>query len=214
MLSNFNLPVFICRIVTLILAFTVHEFSHAFVADQFGDPTPRNAGRLTLNPLAHLDVFGSLLLVVAGFGWAKPVPINPFLLNLRSRWAEMWVSLAGPLSNLVMAVVAAIPLRLNIFPAQANASTILPSPYLFLAEFLIINVTLAIFNLIPISPLDGEKVLTPFLPPSFANFMNRIRPYGPLVLLLVIAVLPNFGIDIISWIMGPIMHVILTVLVG
>ena len=215
MLAHFNLPIFIVRAVTLILAFTVHEFSHAFVADRFGDNTPRLAGRLTLNPLAHLDVFGSLMLLIAGFGWAKPVPINPFLLNLRSRWAEMWVSLAGPLSNLVMAVLAAIPLRLGLFPPQSSSTNgLLPTPYLFLAEFLIINVTLAMFNLIPISPLDGEKVLTPFLPASFANFMNRVRPYGPLFLLLLIFVLPYFGIDLISMIMGPIMGFILKVLVG
>ena len=134
MLANFNLPIFIVRAITLILAFTVHEFSHAFVADQFGDNTPRLAGRLTLNPLAHLDVMGSLMLLIAGFGWAKPVPINPFLLNLRSRWAEMWVSLAGPASNLAMAVLAAIPLRLGIFPQQTSTSGLLPSPYLFLVE--------------------------------------------------------------------------------
>jgi Zn-dependent protease len=214
MLSDFNLPVFIVRAITLVLAFTVHEFSHAFVADRFGDNTPRLAGRLTLNPLAHLDVFGSLMLLIAGFGWAKPVPINPFLLNLRSRWAEMWVSLAGPLSNLGLAILAAIILRLGIFPHDVNTTGLLPSPYLFLIEFLIINITLAIFNLIPISPLDGEKVLTPFLPPSFADFMNRVRPYGPLFLLILIAVLPRFGIDLISWILGPIMQLILTVLVG
>jgi Zn-dependent protease len=214
MLANFNLPIFICRALTLILAFTVHEFSHAFIADRFGDTTPRLAGRLTLNPLSHLDVIGSLMLLIAGFGWAKPVPINPYLLNMRSRWAEMWVSLAGPLSNLGLAFLAAIPLRLGIFPHVIDSSGILPSPYLFLAEFLIINITLAIFNLIPISPLDGEKVLTPFLPSSFAVFMNRIRPYGPLFLLLLIAVLPNFGIDPIGWILQPVMRLILNLVVG
>src|SRR3990170_8923316 len=101
----------IARAIVLILAFTVHEFAHAFVADYFGDDTPRSMGRLTLNPLVHLDPIGSLLLLVVGFGWAKPVQINPFVLERRSSAAMMLVSLAGPLSNFLMAVLAAIPFR-------------------------------------------------------------------------------------------------------
>ena len=108
-----DLPTLISRIFTLIIAFTVHEFSHAKVADWFGDDTPRMNGRLTLNPLKHLDIFGSLMLIIAGFGWAKPVPVNPYALGRRSPSAYMWVSLAGPASNLLMAIVAAAPLRLN-----------------------------------------------------------------------------------------------------
>jgi Zn-dependent protease len=113
-----------------------------------------------------------------------------------------------------MAILAAVPLRLGIFPNQSSINGIIPTPYLFFNIFLTINLTLAIFNLIPISPLDGEKVFTPFLPPSFADFMNRIRHYGPLFLLLLIVVLPRFGIDLISLIMLPLMGLIRTILVG
>src|SRR5512135_1350325 len=104
----------ISHLVVLLIAFTIHEFSHAWTANRFGDETPRLNGRLTLNPLAHLDPMGSLLLLVSGFGWAKPVPINPYALQRRTPAAVMWVSLAGPMSNLLMAVIASIPFRLGI----------------------------------------------------------------------------------------------------
>src|SRR5512141_2013044 len=99
----------IARIIVLVVAFTIHEFAHAWTANYFGDDTPRMNGRLTLNPLAHLDPLGSLLMIVAGFGWAKPVPINPYVLQRRSPAATMLVSLAGPMSNFLMALIAAIP---------------------------------------------------------------------------------------------------------
>ena len=111
-----DLPTLISRIFIILIAFTVHEFAHAWTANYFGDDTPRLNGRLTLNPLAHLDIMGSLLLIVAGFGWAKPVPINPYALRKHSSAGVMWVSLAGPLSNLFMAILAAIPLRLSLVP--------------------------------------------------------------------------------------------------
>jgi len=108
---------FISHIVVLLVAFPIHEFAHAWTANFFGDDTPRLAGRLTLNPLVHLDVLGSILLVVAGFGWAKPVPINPYVLSLRSSAAYMLVSLAGPASNFFMAVLAAVPFQLGLVTA-------------------------------------------------------------------------------------------------
>src|SRR5512139_2028222 len=104
----------VSRVIVLITAFSVHEFAHAWTAEQFGDDTPRMNGRLTLNPLAHLDPIGSLMLLLVGFGWAKPVPINPYVLSRRSPAATMWVSLAGPMSNLLMALIAAIPFQLGL----------------------------------------------------------------------------------------------------
>src|SRR3990172_6184271 len=114
MFFDLNLPTLIARIFVLLVAFSVHEFAHAWSADMFGDETPRMNGRLTLNPLVHLDPMGSLLLLVVGFGWARPVPVNPYALSRRSPAALMLVSLAGPLSNLIMAVIAAVPFRLGL----------------------------------------------------------------------------------------------------
>ena len=127
---NFNnVPLLISSILTLLIAFTIHEFSHAKVADMLGDNTPRANGRLTLNPGAHLDLMGSLMLIVAGFGWAKPVPINPYALSRRSAAGVMWVSLAGPMSNFLMAIIAAIPIRMGLFDAVASPMPgYLPSP--------------------------------------------------------------------------------------
>jgi len=193
----------ICRVLTLIIAFTVHEFAHALSADRFGDLTPRQAGRLTLNPLVHLDIFGSLLLLVSGFGWAKPTPINPFVLRQRSRYALLWVSLAGPASNLILAALAAIPLRLGLVKLVLPTG-ILPTLGEFLYVFFIINVSLMVFNLLPIPPLDGEKILSALLPERFEAAYAKFQQFGPILLLLVVFVGPFAGIDIIGWIMTPV----------
>ena len=180
----------IARIVVLVIAFTVHEFAHAFVADYFGDDTPRSQGRLTLNPLVHLDPIGSLLLLVAGFGWAKPVKINPYALERRSPAAPMLVALAGPASNLLLAVVAAIPMRSGLIPVGPS-SGFLPSAFDLFATFVLFNLILMLFNLLPIFPLDGEKVLRYFLPPSGQSLMDSLRPYGSIILIAVVFLLPN-----------------------
>jgi Zn-dependent protease len=211
---NLNSATLISRIVTLIIAFTVHEFSHAFVANAYGDDTPRMNGRLTLNPIAHLDIMGSILLLIAGFGWAKPVPINPYVLKQRSRSAVMWVSLAGPLSNLLMAFLAAMPLRFGLVPYSTTQSGFFPTPFYFLLEFIIINLSLMVFNLLPVSPLDGEKVLEFLLPTSALETFNRIRPYGPIILMVAVFALPYIGIDLIGMIMTPIIRGLIQLFVG
>ncbi len=204
----------IIRIITLVIAFTVHEFAHAWTANSFGDQTPKDHGRLTLNPLVHLDPFGSLLLLVAGFGWAKPVPVNPYVLNQRSPSAFMWVSLAGPLSNLFMAILAAIPIRLGLIQYQISTSKFLPTAYEFAIEFIIINLALMLFNLIPLAPLDGEKVLDFLLPQNLRQGWNKIKQYGPIILLALVFVLPMIGIDLISMFLTPALSGLLRVLIG
>lgn len=209
------------RIFVLLTAFSVHEFAHAFTANYFGDDTPRLNGRLTLNPLAHLDIIGSLMLVVAGFGWAKPVPINPYVLRRRSSSAVMWVSLAGPISNFLMAVLAASPFRLGLinvnvalYDAYARGAHLFPTIPQLLWEFIFINLILMLFNLIPLAPLDGEKVLEFFLPPSLSRVFEDIRPYGPMILLALLFVLPYLGIDIIGGILRPPLEFLTRLLTG
>lgn len=204
----------IIRIITLVIAFTIHEFAHAWTANHFGDRTPKNHGRLSLNPLVHLDLVGSLLLLVAGFGWAKPVPVNPYILRQRSKSAYMWVSLAGPFSNLLMAIAAAIPIRLGLIDYQAPFSKIIPTPYEFAIEFIIINLALMLFNLIPLAPLDGEKVMEYFLPPKLQYEWGKIKQYSPIILLILIFVLPMIGFDFISMILTPALSGLLRILIG
>ncbi len=215
MLNFFDLSpsVLISHLVVLLIAFTVHEFSHAWTANYFGDTTPEANGRLTLNPLAHLDPIGSLLLLVAGFGWAKPVPINPYALQRRAPSAVMWVSLAGPLSNLLMAIVAAIPFRLGILSMNdamtalfSAKSHFLPTLPQLLFTFVEINLVLMLFNLIPLAPLDGDKIAEYFFPPSWDRVLDRIRPFGPVVLLVLVF----FGV--IGYIIGPPLGLLLNAL--
>lgn len=210
---NLDPVTLISRLITLVIALSVHEFAHAKVADTFGDNTPRMHGRLTLNPLAHLDPFGSLMMVFAGFGWAKPVPVNPYALGMRSPAAYMLVSLAGPLSNLLLAILAAIPLRLGLldpyFGGQLDQLL-----FGFLSQFILLNLVLTFFNLIPLAPLDGDKIAGYFFPPSWARTLDRIRPYGPLILMVVLFGLPIIGIDVIGTLLFPPIRTVYGLLVG
>jgi Zn-dependent protease len=179
-------------IIMLLVAFPVHEFAHALAAVQLGDGTPRLLGRLTLDPRAHFDPAGAMLLAISmlvgfGIGWAKPTPYNP--LNLRGgRWGEAIIAVAGPISNLVLAVAASIPLRYI-------DATGMDVPFLrgVLYLFVVINVLLMVFNLIPIPPLDGSKVLYAFLDQRTA-WQTRafLEQYG-LFILLAAMFLPIFG---------------------
>lgn len=203
----------IARIVVLIVAFTVHEFAHAFVANYFGDDTPRSQGRLTLNPLVHLDPLGSLLLILVGFGWARPVQINPLALERRNRLAPMFVALAGPVSNFLLAVLASLLVRFGLV-AFSGPGSYLPTAFQLVDVFVQINLLLMLFNLIPIFPLDGEKILTYLLPAPGQRFMDSIRPYGPLLLMAVIFLLPMMGVDVLGFIILQPMRALYFALLG
>ncbi len=180
----------------LILALTVHEYAHARVANYMGDPTARLAGRMTLEPWAHLDPIGTLLLIFYRFGWAKPVPINPR--NFRDpRRGLIYTSLAGPLSNFALAVVTAFLFYLG-FPLFSQVSH-LPD---ILRYVFILNVYFGVFNLIPIPPLDGSKVLMALLPGRQAYAFSRIEPYGPII--LIVFLLSGAGTTVLGRLAGAI----------
>jgi Zn-dependent protease len=212
---NLSPSMLISHLFVLLIAFTVHEFAHAWTANYFGDDTPRINGRLTLNPLAHLDPIGSLLLLVAGFGWAKPVPVNPYALQRRSSAAMMLVALAGPGSNLLMALVAAIPFRLGLvsaWDARVAMATqyehLLPTVSQLLYVFISVNLLLMLFNLIPLAPLDGEKIAAYFFPPSMARTLDTIRPLGPIILLAIVF------LGVLNYIIVPPLRLLMGLLIG
>lgn len=180
-----SVPELVSRIIILVIAFTIHEFSHAWSALQLGDDTPRRMGRLTLNPLAHLDPIGSLLLLFVGFGWAKPVQVNPYNLRWGPQMGMAAVAAAGPFSNLVMATLGAIPFRLGLLERfdQGSFGGIFPTPSAFFQEFIIINLLLMLFNLIPIAPLDGSKILRGFAPREWDGFFIQFEQWGPFLLM-------------------------------
>lgn len=168
--------------VALLAAVTVHEYAHAYVADRLGDPTPRAAGRLTLNPLAHLDLVGTVLILLVGFGWAKPVPITPT--NFRNwRRDTVIVAAAGPLANVTLLFALGIPFKLGLMHAYALEAGAISAVLLTMMR---INAMLAVFNLIPIPPLDGSKILLGVLPPAQAVGYARVQVYGPFLLLFLL----------------------------
>jgi Zn-dependent protease len=177
---------FAVMIPPLLLALTAHEYAHAWTANKLGDPTARAQGRLTLNPLAHLDPVGTLALLFFRFGWAKPVPVNHLYFN-HPRRDLMWVALAGPLTNLGLAAVSGLILRMFGGLHVGPGVFWLVSPLVLMLRWSVIyNVVLAIFNIIPIPPLDGGRVLSGLLPPRQAATYSRIEPYGMVLLLLLI----------------------------
>jgi len=205
---------FMSGIITLLISFTIHEFAHAWTATMFGDDTPKLYGRLTLNPIAHLDILGSLMLIFAGFGWAKPVPINPRKLQQHSPAALMFVALSGPLSNFLLAVLAAIPLRFGWVTPTAPMVDIFPTPYQFLLYFLFTNLVLMVFNLIPLPPLDGEAILEFILPPAWEEQWEAIKPYGPYILLGLFILGPMIGFNLLDVLISPLVMRMVNLLLG
>lgn len=175
----------------VVLGLTFHELAHGWVADSLGDPTPRYHGRLTLNPLAHVDVIGLILLFIAGFGWAKPVPVNPYNFRGNMRQGMVLVSLAGPAANLVLAFLGAVLLGLGVWA--------LPYGYEILTAVVRINIVLAVFNLLPVPPLDGSKILAGLLPGRQA-WLYTLESYGTIILLFLLFT------GVIGRVLGVIIH--------
>ena len=173
--SSFDLLALLLTLPAVIVAITFHEYAHAYAADKLGDDTPRMQGRLNLNPMSHIDPVGFMLLMFAGFGWGKPVQINPrnFNRNVRMDKGEAIVSFAGPLMNFIIAIVSAIVLgAIYMFaPASFLMNTVGNIIYILLQELVIINIGLGVFNLIPLPPLDGSKIFINFMPYNWRRWI-------------------------------------------
>ncbi len=186
---------YISRIIILVLAISVHEFAHAVTADLLGDPTPRAQGRLTLDPRRHLDPFGSIMFLIAGFGWGKPVYTDPRYFRTDARTGMALVAAAGPLSNLLMAYLASIPLRLSLIPTVEVTY--------FAVAFIQLNLLLMLFNLLPLAPLDGYRVAVGLLPQEWAVSVARVERQGPLLLMLLIMAGSIFQFNLLGMIISP-----------
>lgn len=210
--SNLNIIEIILRIPALLLAFSVHECAHGYVAMKLGDPTARNLGRLTLNPLKHLDPFGTICMVLFGFGWAKPVPINARYFKKPRRDMAL-TAVAGPLSNLILAFLGVF---IYCFALYAATDLIPPSSeYMikvwtltlnFLSIFIVLNVSLAVFNLLPVPPLDGSRFFYVFLPPKWYFGVMKYERYIYLVVMLLV------WTGIISRILTPVMNLLINIM--
>lgn len=183
--------------IALMLAFSVHEFSHAFVAYKFGDPTAQKQGRLTLSPFAHLDLFGTLAIFLLGFGWARPVPVNPYFFK-KPRLAGILVSVAGPVSNLFLSGIGLLIwyTLIKIGVADALPVAVGDTLYRFFTIFISLNVVLFVFNLIPLPPLDGYRIVEDLMPMNVRAKMTQFENYGAIIfLILVITPLDRYTIQ-------------------
>ena len=197
--QDFSISRYGANILVLLIAFPIHELSHAIVADRLGDPTPRQNGRITLNPFAQLNLVGSLLMVFVGLGWAY-VPISPRYLRPNPRTGHMIVAIAGPIANLVLAFLCAI-LWHAALPALQLAGSLAMAEYIrrTLFFFAYINLALFFFNLVPIAPLDGFTVLKGLLPYNLAYRLESMQRYGMLLFLAIFFVAPLLGLPILDW---------------
>jgi Zn-dependent protease len=201
----------LARIIAFIIGVTVHEFAHAWSAYQLGDPTAARLGRITLNPVAHFDPFGFLgmMMIAIGwpaFGWGKPVPVNPNLLRGHHRGMAI-TALAGPLSNVIIATSLAIPLRFGNVELSGFAHTLV-------VQMIFINLFMAAFNLIPIPPLDGLKILNGFLPAFWYQFLAPMERYGFIILFGIIFIGGQYGRELFNAMYQPIFSVLIDSIAG
>ena len=206
MLFKLEPEVLILLIPVLVFALVFHEFSHAWVANQLGDPTAKYAGRLTLNPLAHLDIFGSLMILFVGFGWAKPVPVDSRHLG-NPRTDMMKIAFAGPASNLLLALISGTIIR-----ATGDMGSITA----MLEMFTYINIMLAVFNMIPIPPLDGSQIFSGFMVRRNPDLVYKLQIYGPQILmgLILISMITSGRISPIHMIISPFVDFFMIIFAG
>ena len=204
--SNIDPQVIVLLIPALVFSLSFHEFSHAWMAYRLGDSTAARMGRLTLNPMSHLDPIGSLALIFMGFGWAKPVPVDTrYLKNPRKDMVK--VAAAGPISNIILAIIGALVLRI-LFGTDLLSNSVKT----FFIIFMQINITLAVFNLLPVPPLDGSQILAPFIEKQFGpDIVWKMQVYGPRVLFIIIIFSMVTDIHIFSFIITPIFNLFILI---
>ncbi|MHC1697831.1 MAG: site-2 protease family protein [Geobacteraceae bacterium] len=196
-------------LVPALFAITCHEVSHGYVAYKLGDNTARSLGRLTLNPIKHLDIFGTLMVFLVGIGWAKPVPVNFGMLRNPKR-DMIWVAAAGPITNFLLAMASALILRgVAMLDSGVAGSSFLEPISLMLAFSIYINLLLALFNLIPVPPLDGGRVIVGILPYRLAASFSRIEPYGMIIIIVLV-----FFTNVFNFIIAPLLDIGIHLLAG
>lgn len=192
---DFDIVDILLRIPAIIIGFSFHEFAHAYASNKFGDPTPGNQGRLTLSPLAHIDIIGFILILLAGFGWAKPVQINPRYYK-NPRRDELIVSLAGPFTNLVVAFLSALILRVVVDLAPYD-NAVINNLLNVIAYIIWINIILFFFNLIPLPPLDGFAIVRELLPYRQSRIVWYLERYSSVILIIILLT------GVVSWVILP-----------
>ena len=198
---------------SLVVAVTFHEFSHAIAASRLGDDTARRLGRVTLNPIRHLDPMGSMMILIAGFGWGKPVPVNGAYLRPNPRSGTAIVAGAGPISNLLLAALLALPLNLGLLNPEVvgfaffegGTSDILGY---IVSSLVFWNILLAVFNLLPIAPLDGFNVAVGLLPRDASDALAKTERFGPIILFVIIAVGLFTNLNLLWALIGPVINVL------
>lgn len=195
-----SLPLALAWIIAILFSLSAHEFSHGLIAKFRGDPTAEREGRLTLNPLAHLDLFGFIPLLLFGFGWAKPVPFNPY--NLKNpKWDSVLIALAGPFANLIIATISAIAFRFLVVNGSLPADNLLTA---FLFFLILLNLFLMLFNVIPIAPLDGSKLFFAlFDAPKYEDLRRFVAIRGPQILMFAVLISLFTNFDIFFFISRP-----------
>jgi len=196
-------------IIALIIAISVHEFSHALSAYRLGDNTAKNQGRLTLNPKAHLDPMGTIMIVFAGFGWGRPTPVSPWNLRIGEKAGMAVVSVAGPISNVIVALITGI-----IFQVYMNSGTDSIQVARILLTVIQLNLVLAIFNLLPIAPLDGFKIVLGLLPRDAALSFAKTERYGMMILVLIIMGDVFLNLGILGRVIWPVISFLMRLVIG
>jgi Zn-dependent protease len=202
-----NPLIFVIYLISILAAISIHEFSHAWAADYLGDPTPRLQGRLKLNPLVHIDNIGMLFLLFFGFGWGKPVQFDPYNLKEPRRDAAI-ISIAGPSSNFILAIILSLLIKLFIF---SQLSILITISALIFIPMIKMNIILGVFNLLPIHPMDGFKIVGGILPEEKAQEWNQLQRFG--IIFLILLIFPINGSSMLSNILQPIVDFISNLLI-
>lgn len=198
--------ILLARLLVVLLGIPIHEWAHGWVAHLLGDTTPEREGRLSLNPFTHLDPIGTLLILTTGFGWGKAARVNPYLMHKAPspRIGMALSALAGPFSNFIQAFILALLLKSGWIHAEWLVMVIIYA--------ILVNIGLIAFNMLPIPPLDGSRVLAGVAPPPVADFIESLEPIAPYLLLGVLFVLPRMGIDLVGWMIMPLYDLLWRVL--